>query len=85
MGKCAFDIGGARCAALTRMACAKCSFRQTEEELRAGRKKADERISTLDSAQRLHIYDLYHNYENKKKWEVAKDDKGRKHKTACAH
>lgn len=85
MSKCAFDIGGARCAALTKRVCAKCSFRQTEEELRAGRKKADERIQTLDSAHRLHIYHLYHNYENKKKWEVSKGDKRRMHKTACAH
>ena len=85
MSKCAFDIGGAKCAALNKMACNGCSFRQTEEELREGREKAAARIETLPEAQQSHIEDMYYSDYNKAKWEGEFIDKRRKHQAACAH
>jgi hypothetical protein len=85
MDKCAFDIGGAKCAALKKRACSGCAFRQTEEELRAGREKASARIGTLPEAQQDHINMMYYCDYNRAKWEGDFNDKRRKHKTACAY
>lgn len=84
--KCAFDIGGVRCAALTKRSCSGCTFRQTEEELRAGREKTTARLSTLPDEQQSQIFEKYLNGDNRKKWEVSdRYDKRRKHQAACAH
>lgn len=86
MDKCAFDIGGAKCAALTKMACSGCHFRQTEEELREGREKATARIKTLPVDQQYHINTMYYCDYNRQKWEGDDGiDKRRKHQAACAH
>lgn len=86
MSKCAFDIGGAKCAALTKMKCDKCSFRRSEDELRAGREKASARIGTLPEEQQKHINTMYYNDYNRHKWEGDDGiDKRRKHQAACAH
>ena len=85
MSKCAFDIGGARCAALKKMDCSGCTFRQTEEELREGREKAAARIETLPEEQQYHIETMYYCDYNRAKWEGEFVDKRRKHQTACAN
>lgn len=85
MDKCAFDVGGARCAALKKMACKGCSFRQSEEELREGREKATARIKTLPVDQQYRINTMYYCDYNRAKWEGKLNDKRRKHQAACAH
>jgi hypothetical protein len=48
MDKCAFDFGKRRCYALNVKKCEGCRFFKTEEELKAGREKATDRLMTLD-------------------------------------
>ena len=44
--KCAFDEGEWKCSALTKKRCKGCSFFKTEEQLAAGREKAEEVVIT---------------------------------------
>lgn len=44
--RCAFDRG-TLCTALSEKKCHKCSFRKTQEELDAGRERAEDRIASL--------------------------------------
>ena len=47
MLRCAFDRGNDTCSALTEQDCMNCRFFKTEEEVKAGRKRARERIFEL--------------------------------------
>ena len=58
--KCVFDEGEWKCSALTKKRCVGCSFYKTEEQLSAGREKAEERLKELSGEQRLRIEDTYH-------------------------
>lgn len=57
--ECCFDRG-TKCAILTCMKCAGCSFKKTQAQLAHGRKKAIERIASLPYEQRKHIESKYH-------------------------
>lgn len=57
--RCAFDRG-TLCTALSEKKCHKCSFRKTQEELDAGRERAEQRINTLPEEQQDHIRFKYH-------------------------
>ena len=59
--KCAFDEGEWKCSALTKKRCKGCSFFKTEEQLAAGREKAEERIRELSGEHQRQIEDTYHN------------------------
>ena len=59
MNDCVFSIR-TKCDALTEKNCEGCLFRKTREELRQGRAKAAERISSLPPYQQEHIRLRYH-------------------------
>ena len=58
--KCAFDEGEWKCSALTKKRCKGCSFFKTEEQLAAGREKAEERIKELYAEEQIRIEETYH-------------------------
>lgn len=58
--RCAFDEGKKKCRALTKKECKGCRFFKTEEELAAGREKAEERIKSLGAEDQVAIDKIYH-------------------------
>lgn len=58
MIKCAFDKDDF-CSALTEKSCSNCPFFKSEERLKEGRRKAEERIDRLPLATRTHIFRKY--------------------------
>lgn len=85
MDKCAFDVGGTKCAALTQRRCTGCPFCKTVEDLQRGRDKAMERIESLPNDQYAHIMEVYYSDYSKSRWGGEVIDKRRKHQAACAH
>ena len=59
MNECAFDRGS-KCSALKEKDCWKCSFRKTQKQLEAGRKKAVERINNLPRDTQTWIREKYY-------------------------
>lgn len=60
MLRCAFDRGNDTCSALTEQDCMNCRFFKTEEEVKAGRKRARERIFELPESVRRKIIRTYY-------------------------
>lgn len=56
---CAFKIDDRRCSALTKKACMRCNFFKTEEEVKASRERAEERIRSLPINKQRAIIDKY--------------------------
>lgn len=61
---CAFERNEYTCAALSVKSCKGCPFFKTQEELDAGRERADERIATLPEEQQEHIKKKYRSYSS---------------------
>ena len=60
MENCVFDRGGRKCEVLSCKKCEKCSFRKTEEELKAGRDRAEKRLEKLPKEQHDAIQRKYY-------------------------
>jgi hypothetical protein len=67
MIKCAFDRDDF-CIALREKSCLHCSFYKTEESLKEGRVKAEERISSLPLETRTHIFRKYNKGRVSDEW-----------------
>ena len=65
--KCAFDRDDF-CSALTEKSCTHCPFFKSEERLKEGRRKADERIERLPLATRTHIFRKYNKGRVNTEW-----------------
>lgn len=59
MVKCAFKINERKCSILTQKKCMRCNFYKTEEDVKANRAKAAERLEVLPLAIRLKIAEKY--------------------------
>lgn len=57
--RCYFKVNDHKCSILKSKACMRCHFFKTEEEVKAGRKKAKERIKTLSPQKQREIRDKY--------------------------
>ena len=57
--KCAFEVNGQHCTALSVKDCAGCVFFKTYDELERGRERADNRIDKLPEEQQDHIKQKY--------------------------
>ena len=67
MIKCAFDKDDF-CTALQEKSCSNCPFYKSENNLKEGRKKADERIERLPLETRTRIFRTYNKGRVKDEW-----------------
>lgn len=56
---CVFKVNDRRCSVLTKKACMRCNFYMTEEEFKARREKAEERLKSLSPEKQREIVDKY--------------------------